>query len=231
MKFSDILTSSAHAYIVEGKGALRQDFVRKFIEALNCTSMDIVYMEKSGKTGYMVKDASAMISRLSMGAYGKHVVGVIEDADTLSETLQNKLLKTLEEPEPGVVIILATNNADNLLSTVRSRCSLLRVSEFSEAALEEADDENIKLSEVRNYLLEIHNFHEYREVIDKKIKTQEDAIIVLGQLEDSFHERMINETNRAEMARAIELIETARMDIYSGMHYGKALKRLCLELS
>lgn len=229
MKFTDILTSSAHAYIVEGKGASRQDFVRKFIKGLNGEDenpLDVIHMEKSGKTAYMTKDATALIERLSMGAYGKHVIGVIDEADALSETVQNKLLKTLEEPEPGVIIILATSNVDNLLSTVRSRCNLIRVSDFEQTETDETDS---KIAEMADFMLEKHNFYEYRDLIDKKVKTQEDAIKLLSAIEESCHAEMIN-GNRL-MANSIELIETARQDIYLGMHYSKALRRLCLELA
>ena len=248
MKFTDILMSSAHAYIVEGKGASRQAFVRKFIKGLNCadenpaarpcgtcpsciqidagTSMDVVHMDKSGKTTYMVKDATAMIERLSMGSYGRHVIGVIDDADALSETIQNKLLKTLEEPEPGVVIILATNNADNLLSTVRSRCNLVRISDFEQIA-DEGSDANI--DEAAEFILTKHNFYEYRELIDKKIKTSEDAVALLSAIEDRCHTEMLN--GNRQMAQTIELIETTRTDIFLGMNYSKALRRLCLELA
>lgn len=248
MKFTDILMSSAHAYIVEGKGQSRNDFVLKLIKALNCenenlqdrpcntcdscrqinarTSMDVVFMEKSGKTTYTVKDTSSLIERLGMGAYGRHVIAVIEEADSLSETLQNKLLKTLEEPEPGAIIILETTNADNLLSTVRSRCNVLRVCDYEETA-ETEEEYNESINSLAQLIISEHQFYECRDAIDKKIKTQEDAIQLLGLLEDKYHEALINDRN---MVNGIELIEKARMDIYTKMNYNKALKRLCLEL-
>lgn len=248
MKFSDILTSSAHAYIVEGQGQARTDFVSKFIKAINCeeseignrpcnacpscrqidagTSMDVVYMEKSGKTAYTVKDASALIDRLGMGSYGRHVIGVVEDADALSETIQNKLLKTLEEPEAGAVIILSTANSDNLLSTVRSRCNLIRVSDFTDAPA--GAESNEEIEKVADFIFEKHYNYECRDAIDKKIKTQEDAVLLLGLIEDRFHSELASNRN---MANGIDKVEQARMDIYMGMNYSKALKRLCLELS
>lgn len=248
MKFSSILTSSAHAFIVEGQGQLRTDFVLKLIKALNCesesilerpcntcqscrqitagTSMDVIHMEKSGKTSYMVKDASALIERLSMDSYGRHVIGVIDDADVLSETLQNKLLKTLEEPEPGTIIILGTTNADNLLSTVRSRCNILRVGDFGEESCVE-DSINEAIEGLVDSIFSKHYYYKLRDVIDKKIKNQEDAVLLLGLIEDRYYGELYRDRNIADK---IDLIEKARMDIYSGMNYNKALKRLYLEL-
>ena len=59
---------------------------------------------------------------------GEHAYGagnrvfVIEQAENMNESAQNALLKTLEEPQPGVVFLLLTDMAGMLLSTIRSRC-------------------------------------------------------------------------------------------------------------
>ena len=252
MKFTDILTSSAHAFIVEARaGETRDRWVQDFIKGLNCeceditgrpcnccascrqidagTSMDVIHMDKSGKTAYKVEDAAALIERLGMGSYGRHIIGVIDEADLLSESIQNKLLKTLEEPEEGAVIILATANRDNLLRTVRSRCNVVRVSDFVDVEL---SDEEIELSENIQELVKLYTskskFYEIRAAVDKKIKSQEEAVQLLGALEDACRAIMLK---NPAAAGAIDRIETARMDIYRGMQYGKALRRLFLELA
>ncbi|TAH33176.1 AAA family ATPase [Candidatus Saccharibacteria bacterium] len=56
----------------------------------------------------------------------KRVV-VIDDADTLSTEAQNALLKTLEEPPQGSVLILATHDSKRLLATIRSRTTELAI--------------------------------------------------------------------------------------------------------
>ena len=50
---------------------------------------------------------------------------IIEHAETMSEILQNKLLKSLEEPPPRVCFILCASRS--LLPTVESRCKTLRL--------------------------------------------------------------------------------------------------------
>lgn len=253
MKFSDILTSSAHAFIIEGRpGETRDLCVQNFIKGLNCestdvenrpcnccasckqidaaTSMDVFHMSRSGKTTYKVDDAVALIERLGMGSYGRHTIGVVDDADILSEIIQNKLLKTLEEPEEGSVIVLATSNRDKLLDTVRSRCCIVRVSELMGEDVDETSDERSaeQLAEIAEQLGKVR-FHECRNIIDKKIKSREDAIELLGIMEDRCRENMI--AGDSGMVRDIDIIEIARMDIYKGMEYRKALRRLCLELA
>lgn len=251
MRFTNILTSSAHAFIVEDANEERRgDFVRKFVKGLNCedpdignrpcgkcpsciqveagTSMDVFHMELSGKTSYKVEDANPFIERLGMGSYGRHIIGVIDKADLLSETVQNKLLKTLEEPEEGAVIILAADNRDNLLDTVRSRCNVIRVNDFGEQDENdrEAREAIVKMAdEFDRYL-----FHEMRTAAERNIKTREDALELLDVLEDEYRSRMIEGRDMGEMVRRIDLIERARMDMSIGMSHGRTLKRLYLEI-
>lgn len=49
----------------------------------------------------------------------------------------NALLKTLEEPRPGVHFILTSERADSLLPTIRSRCQRIRFSRLPDTVVEE----------------------------------------------------------------------------------------------
>jgi len=53
-------------------------------------------------------------------------VFIIEEAETMNRSAQNALLKLLEEPPAWITLILCTENALELLPTVRSRCVSLR---------------------------------------------------------------------------------------------------------
>jgi DNA polymerase III delta' subunit len=57
---------------------------------------------------------------------------VIEGADEMNVAAQNSLLKTLEEPPDGCVLLLVSAHPDALLETVRSRCQELRLSPLGE---------------------------------------------------------------------------------------------------
>lgn len=52
---------------------------------------------------------------------------LVYPADTMMASQSSALLKTLEEPPPGVVFILVSDNLDMMLPTIRSRCQLVRV--------------------------------------------------------------------------------------------------------
>jgi len=58
-------------------------------------------------------------------AEGRGKVVLVREAERLTEEAQNALLKTLEEPRPGVILVLECSAPASLLATVRSR--LMRV--------------------------------------------------------------------------------------------------------
>ncbi len=53
---------------------------------------------------------------------GGRKVCVIKPAETMNHQAANALLKSLEEPSPGTILILITHQAARLLPTIRSRC-------------------------------------------------------------------------------------------------------------
>ncbi|MGZ8437240.1 MAG: AAA family ATPase [Candidatus Limnocylindrales bacterium] len=54
-------------------------------------------------------------------------VAIVEGADRMNEDAQSALLKTLEEPPPGVVVVLCADQEDRLMPTVHSRCARVRL--------------------------------------------------------------------------------------------------------
>ena len=60
---------------------------------------------------------------------------VIDTANNLQPEAAHALLKTLEEPPPGVLIILLATDVDDLLPTIRSRCQEIPLRPMSFAAL------------------------------------------------------------------------------------------------
>lgn len=62
-----------------------------------------------------------------MPVEGRARVAIIEAAERMNEDAQSALLKTLEEPPVGVVIVLCADQETRLLPTVRSRCARIRL--------------------------------------------------------------------------------------------------------
>ena len=61
---------------------------------------------------------------------------VIETAEAMAESAANALLKTLEEPGHGLMILLSAS-PERLLSTIRSRCQLIRFLRLDAEALDQ----------------------------------------------------------------------------------------------
>lgn len=67
-------------------------------------------------------------------------VFVVDEAELLDRSatnapVQNAILKTLEEPAPGTVIILVTSSEERLLATIRSRCQRVGFGRLDERAM------------------------------------------------------------------------------------------------
>lgn len=58
---------------------------------------------------------------------GSYRVYIIRDCEKMNKQASNSLLKFLEEPVDGVIAILLTNHLGNLLSTIVSRCQVIRL--------------------------------------------------------------------------------------------------------
>ena len=71
-------------------------------------------------------------------ARGRGKVFVVRQAELMSIPAQNALLKTLEEPPPGVTIILLCRNEQMMLPTTLSRCSLVRFGPLPEQFVRQA---------------------------------------------------------------------------------------------
>lgn len=77
---------------------------------------------------------AALTARVSAGARAGKVF-VVDEAELLDEGTQNAVLKTLEEPAPGTVIILVTSRESRLLPTIRSRCQRVAFNALDEASM------------------------------------------------------------------------------------------------
>ena len=90
---------------------------------------DLVVVEPEGKVLKYIK--IAQIRELQKAVTSKPYearerVLLLTDAHAMTEEAANALLKTLEEPTVGTRLILTTNQPHLLLTTIRSRCQLVR---------------------------------------------------------------------------------------------------------
>ena len=73
-------------------------------------------------------DADDVVSTLSLKSYeGGWRMMVVWMAEKMNASFANKLLKTLEEPMPGTLILLVTESDERLLPTIKSRVQTIKV--------------------------------------------------------------------------------------------------------
>src|SRR5690606_31622066 len=86
---------------------------------------------------YLIEPAQLAGSGRS-GAIASKVF-VVDEAELMrsgSNEGQNAILKTLEEPPAGTIIILITSREEALLPTIRSRCQRVRFDSLSDADMQ-----------------------------------------------------------------------------------------------
>ena len=85
---------------------------------------DLLWVERgTGDTRVRIGQIRALQSALRLRtAEGERRVAVIADAEWLNQEAQNALLRLLEEPPRGTLIVLVARSPAGLLATVRSRC-------------------------------------------------------------------------------------------------------------
>ncbi|SEF53567.1 ATP-binding protein [Flavobacterium urumqiense] len=86
-----------------------------------------------------VDDAQEILKSLALKSYeGGYKVMVIWMADKLNTAASNKLLKLLEEPTDKTVFILISENEEDIIQTIRSRCQVLHFNGLPEKTIAEA---------------------------------------------------------------------------------------------
>lgn len=154
-----------HSYLFEGnKGIGKATFAKEFakIELNNQnlnSAVDFKYISKNeDKKDIIVEQVRKNLVEdvHTYPVYSNKKVYIIDDAESLNKASQNALLKTLEEPPEYVLVILITNNINNILPTILSRVIKInflpleeeKIKEYIEKNLEE----NIKLKINKNIL-------------------------------------------------------------------------------
>jgi len=137
------LNRIAHAYLFAGsRGSGKTSTARIMAKAINCLnpisgepdnqcqicvdidsarSLDLIEIDAASNRG--IDDIRSLKNNVNFKpTYGKYKVYLIDEVHMLTEAAFNALLKTLEEPPPHIVFILATTEVHKVLPTIVSRC-------------------------------------------------------------------------------------------------------------
>ena len=131
----------SHAYLFSGpRGTGKTTTARILAKALNCenlvdgdacgtcdscvaiskgTSLDVIELDAASNNG--VDDIREITSGAWHGTPGRWKVYIFDEVHQLSKAASAAFLKSLEEPPPHVVFVLATTDPHKVLPTIRSR--------------------------------------------------------------------------------------------------------------
>ena len=86
-----------------------------------------------------VDDAQDILRLLSLKPYeGGYKIMIVWMAEKMNIAAANKLLKQLEEPTDRTVLILITENEEDIIQTIRSRCQVVHFNALPENIITEA---------------------------------------------------------------------------------------------
>lgn len=92
------------------------------------THPDIQQLVREGASQDIgIDDIRLLIDSFSLTRYGPLRVALIEQAERMTRSAANGLLKLLEEPPPGSLFLMTAERADLLPSTIRSRVQRLAI--------------------------------------------------------------------------------------------------------
>ena len=155
-----VLNRVAHAYLFTGtRGTGKTSTARILAKAVNCLDpdatkrpcnncaicrainqerlLDLIEIDAASNTGVdNIRDLREKIDFRPNEARFK--VYIIDEVHMLSNSAFNALLKTLEEPPPHVIFILATTEVNRVPATISSRCQRF---DFKRATLQELMDQ------------------------------------------------------------------------------------------
>jgi DNA polymerase-3 subunit gamma/tau len=91
------------------------------VSIANATSLDVIEMDAASNNSVDdVRDLREKVAYAPLS--GRHKVYILDEAHMLSPQAWNAFLKTLEEPPPRTIFVLATTEAQKVLPTVVDRC-------------------------------------------------------------------------------------------------------------
>jgi len=173
---SNTLTSGRlhHAYLFTGaRGVGKTTTARIFAKALNCVkgvttepcgvcascteiaasaSMDVLEIDAASNTG-VDNVREVIINTVAIApARDRYKIFIIDEVHMLSTAAFNALLKTLEEPPPRIVFIMATTELQKVPETILSRCQIfefrtITLKKISDQLRQIADNLGVKISD------------------------------------------------------------------------------------
>lgn len=191
----------AHAFILSGpRGVGKTSTARIVAKALNCIngptaepcsecsfcteisegkSLDVMEIDAASHTG--VNDVREIIENIKyLPTSGKNKIYIIDEAHMLSQSAFNALLKTLEEPPPHVLFILATTEVHKIPVTILSRCQRY---DFKKVSVEKIKEQLASITSKEKIQIEDETLYVIAQEADGSLR---DSLSLMDQLIATF---------------------------------------------
>ncbi len=120
----------ANHYMKEWRQFIKEQPYGNLFDWYRCIGIE----KKQGQIG--VDEALEIVKKLALKSYeGGYKVMMIWMADKMNNSAANKLLKLIEEPPEKTVFILITEDEEQIIQTIRSRCQILHFPPLAEEAI------------------------------------------------------------------------------------------------
>jgi len=127
--------SLPHAILLSGPfGCGKTTLARILASQLNCSDFDLNEVDTADYTGIEnIRDIRKHMHHRPMK--GSSRVWILDECHKLSKPAMSAILKALEEPPEHVYFFLCTTDPEQLLPTIKSRCTNLHVNTLNENAM------------------------------------------------------------------------------------------------
>ena len=150
---------------------------------------------------------------------GKYKVYIIDEVHMLSKHAENAFLKTLEEPPPYVVFILATTEKNKILPTIISRCQIYDFNRIKKVEIVEylnqiCEKENIEYELAALSLIAKKSDGSMRDsltILDRVVNYSNNKILIketsilLNVIDDEKFLEIVQKTQNGSLINAIEI--------------------------
>ncbi len=133
-----------------GKTSCARIFAREINNFTLDDDLSFNIFELDAASNNKVEDIRDLIDKVRIPPQsGKYKVYIIDEVHMLSKSAENAFLKTLEEPPPYIVFILATTEKNKILPTILSRCQIYDFNRVNEIKITNnlqqiCENENVK---------------------------------------------------------------------------------------
>ncbi len=235
----------SHAYLFCGpRGTGKTSTGRILAKAINCLAgngtgepcnecsmclaitegrcMDVIEIDAASNTG--VDDIRSLKEKVSYSpGEARYKVYIVDEVHMLSNNASNALLKTLEEPPPQIIFILATTESHKLIPTILSRCQRFDFKRLSYIDIVKKLDDicqsegltiepgalNLVARSATGSLRDAENLLEQIYIYYGNTSSKEQVQALLGNTGNEYARQLVSSIVSRDTARGLKLINEA----------------------